>query len=75
MTRVTATFGVTEPTEPTTSDRFRWLEQVREHQARQERTRQLRAELLAARTAGKARRHADRLRRLRAADSPERTTT
>ncbi len=58
---------------PETSDRYRWLEQVRERQARQERTRQLRAELAAARTAGKARRHAERLRRTRAADRPEGT--
>lgn len=52
-----------------TSERFRWLAAVRERQARQARIRALRAELAAARAAGKARRHADRLRRTRAGDT------
>jgi len=62
----------TEPAEP--SERYRWLAAVRERQARQERTRALRAELAAARTAGKARRHAERLRRIATADEPPPTS-
>lgn len=50
---------------PPTSERFRWLTAVRETEARRVRTRALRAELAAARDAGKARRHADRLARAR----------
>jgi hypothetical protein len=62
-------------TEPSTSERFRWLEQVRERQARQQRTRALRAELAAARAAGKQRRHDERLRRIRAGDTTTKGTT
>jgi hypothetical protein len=43
------------------SPRFVWLEQVRQRQARQERTRKLRAELAAARATAKKIRHAKRL--------------
>jgi hypothetical protein len=49
---------------PETSERFRWLADVRERQERQARVRTLRAELAAARAEGKARRHRERLARL-----------
>jgi hypothetical protein len=52
-----------------TSERYRWLEAVREHQARQERIRKLRAELAIARAEGKRIRHANRLRRSSAGDT------
>lgn len=55
-------------TEPITSDRFRWLEAVRQREERRARTRALRAELQAARDAGKARRHDERLRRAQRKD-------
>lgn len=45
------------------SERFRWLAAVREREERRARVRALRAELAAARTAGKRIRHAQRLRR------------
>lgn len=44
--------------------REHWRLALGEYLARKERTRKLRAELAAARVAGKARRHADRLARL-----------
>lgn len=49
------------------SPRFRWLQAVRERQERRERTAALRARLKVARDAGKARRHAERLRKRGAA--------
>lgn len=48
-------------TAPIPSERYRWLESVRATHARRERTHALRAELAAARAAGMARRHAERL--------------
>lgn len=44
------------------SPRFRWLQAVKARQERRERTAALRAQLKVARDAGKARRHAERLR-------------
>lgn len=57
--------------------REHWQLGLVEYLARKERTRNLRAELAAARAAGKARRHADRLGRIRAAtrDALDTTTT
>lgn len=48
-------------TEP--SERFAWIEAVRQREARAARTRELRQQLAEARAAGKAKRHADRLAR------------
>jgi len=48
---------------PLPSERFAWIQRVREYQARQERIRALRAELAECRRIGKERRHAERLRR------------
>ncbi len=51
-------------------NRDRWRVALDEYIARKERTRALRAQLAEARTAGKARRHADRLARLSVQKGP-----
>ena len=52
--------------------RDHWRQGLVEYVARRERTRRLRAELAAARAAGKARRHAERLGRLNRDATPQR---
>lgn len=57
------------PPPETAESRQRWRLALDEYLARRARTERLRAELAAARAAGKARRHAERLRRNRAGDT------
>lgn len=58
----------------TTTTSEHWRIRYHEYLERQERIRELREQLKAARDHGKAVRHAERLRRLRAGDTEGRTT-